>query len=202
MRQVINKLALIESNNPYLIKIKRKITEPINDKSNTDCEANKILKTEPKLKIILPDEINKENIYYNNKISKYLKETNNQLINSLAHALACTFFVDTVFKLFVNMSFYGIKCMVIKKRNYDLEYNNPHCLLEWEELYSESKNEFDIVYFIYDTTKGIINFIDPNKNIKEVASEVILDKGNRFHINSCIHIFRDFYIKKHSNSEQ
>ncbi len=199
MRKVVNKLALMETNNPYLLKIKRKISEPINEKSNTDYESNKILKTEPELKIIHPDEINKEKVS-NNKISKYLKETKNQLIDSLAHALGCTFFIDTVFKLFINMSFYGIKCMVIKKRNYDLEYNNPHCLLEWEELYSEAKNEFDIVYFIYDSIKCVIHFIDPNKNVKEVATGVILDKGNRFHINSCIHIFRDFYIKKLNNT--
>lgn len=195
----IDKLALINPNNPYLINIKKRKQELLNKQQDKSCITNELSKKGFENKKFNYDNFDKENTPGSNNIIKYITETKNQLIDSLAHALNCTFFNDTVFKLFVNMDFYGIKCMVIKKRNKELEYNNPDCLLEWETIYSETKNEFDIVYFLYNPVKGIIFYIDLNKNVKEIATGVILDKENRFHINSCINIFRDFYIRKNNN---
>lgn len=121
------------------------------------------------------------------------------LIKNILHAFNCTFIPDTVFRFVTNSYVIGIKCMVIKCRDYQLEYNNPHKQLEWDTLYSEEKNQFHVIYFLFSPTMGKM-FLkignEPICSIQEIISNIVDDKSNRQHINTCIQIFRRMYISK------
>ncbi len=174
-----NKLNYIESTNPYLINIKKRKTLASN--SNYISEENK------------ENKHNAGNCFDFKSLIETL-DSNNQFIKDLKHALETTFFIDTVFKLVNNKYFTAIKCMVIKQRNLEREYNNPHLLLEWENLYSESRGEFKIVYFFFDESHGKICFTDENNNTIQVINQVFMDKTSNKQMNICINLFRNFYL--------
>ncbi len=167
----------VHNSNPVLINIKKRMLEK---KKN--------------LQILDP--------YFDNMI--LTSEINCDLIKNLLQALNCTFIPDTVFKFVTNKFIVGIKCMVIKNRDHKLEYDNPDKQLEWDTLYSEEKNHFHIVYFFYSPTYGKI-FLrfgnEPNNTIHEIISNIVYNKSNTKHINTCIQIFRKLYINKFINTQ-
>ena len=91
--------------------------------------------------------------------------------------------------------------MIIKNRDKELEDENPDRHLEWDTLYSEFKDEFHIVYIIYNPAHGkmfikIGNQMEKKENIKEIISGIELNKENKKYLNICIKIFRQMYVKK------
>lgn len=162
----------VYSSNPILNKIKQRM---LDKKKNLPC-------SDP---------------YFDNLI--LTTEINCQLIKNILHAFNCTFIPDTVFKLVTNKFVIGIKCMVIKNRDYQLEQDNPHKQLDWDTLYSEEKNQFNIVYFLYSPTYGKI-FLkfgnEPGIMTHEIISNIVYDKSSRQHINTCIQVFRKMYVSK------
>ncbi len=122
-----------------------------------------------------------------------------ELINNILQAFNCTFIPDTVFKFVTNRFLFGIKCMVIKNRDYQLECFHPDKQLEWDTLYSEEKDQFHVVYFLYSPVYGKMFLKIGNKpcdEIHEIINNIVYDKSNKQHINTCIQIFRKMYISK------
>ncbi len=125
----------------------------------------------------------------------FVETVNCDLIKDLYQVFYCTFQNSTAYKLFQKDSSFGIKCMVLKKdrKNYELEYENPHLLLEFDKLYSEKKGDFNIFYYIYNQYTGkmytiIIN--DNDSKMEEIITGIELNKGSKKHINTCIQYFR------------
>jgi len=159
------------TNNPILDRIKKR---KLNSIQNTTTSKN----------------------YLNNFAIKI--NTEFELINNLKQIFECTFIPDTVFKFIANEYFIGLKCMVIKDRDEQLECDNPDRHLEWDTLYSEFKEEFHIVYILYNPICGkmFMNIGTQIENIKEIISGIELNKENKKHLNTCIKLFRQMYVKK------
>lgn len=176
---------ICETNNQYLIKIRQKQLEKT--LSIGDSTLNK---TDPVQK----------NHFFENLICT--QDINCELIKDLKRAFECTFIPDTVFKFVSNKYFIGLKCMVIKNRDSDFEYAHPEYHLEWDNLYSEAKGDFNVVYFLYNPVPvygKIIIKNGYNDEFKEIISGIVFDKSNRTHINQCFHIFRQMYLTKFQN---
>lgn len=120
------------------------------------------------------------------------------LINSLKNVFECTFAYDTVFKLIHNANCFGIKCMVIKERDRELESLYPHYWLEWDKIYSELRNNFHIIYFLYYPIYGKMFMYLGNdlEEHSEIISGIIPDIENKKHINTCLNYFRKMYLEK------
>ncbi len=167
---------ICETTNPYLNKIRQKQAEKIRtsqvQKNDLDFFDN----------FVCTDTIDCE------------------LIKDIKRSFECTFIPDTVFKFITNKYFVGIKCMVIKNRDPDFEYEHPQYHLEWDQLYSESKGDFHVIYLLYNPIYGKIITLNPKDNSwKEIASEIVLNQSNRKHINTCYHTFKHLYLSKFAN---
>ena len=171
---------ICETTNPYLIKIRQKQIEKARSIGNTSINK--------------PNPVQK-NDFFDNFVCT--TEVNCELIIDLKRVFECTFIPDTVFKFVTNKYFIGIKCMVIKKRDLEIEYNNPDLLLEWDNLYSEAKGQFNVVYFLYNPVYGkIIIKNGHNDEFKELINGIVFDVGNKSHINTCFQTFRKMYLTK------
>ncbi len=130
---------------------------------------------------------------------KTLPQTDCEFISNLKFVFECTFSTNTVYELFTNEHFVGIKCMVIANRDNERERLNPHLLLELDRLYSEERNEFKIMYILYTPKHdSAIIYYNSNPVYKKVFPENNIT-STRGKINDILNFFRPVYINDFRN---
>lgn len=163
-------------NNPFLIKIKRRCQQK-NDQLNKELFSN----------------IDKNSLIITNSVDC-------TLIKELKNVFECTFAYGTVFKYVLNKNknCVGMKCMIIKKRNFELEDSNPQHWLEWDKIYSECNGDFNLVHFLYYPFIGkmIMHIGSDLRQQLEIISNIKIDSENKKHINTCLKLFRPMFVNK------